>query len=67
MPSSAETPYDAGPRLLRDVWALTAIAIVIMGLRVIAKLRIKKFGWDDVLMIVALVRSPSPCTAITLC
>lgn len=67
MPLSVETPYDAGPRLLRDVWALTAIAIVIMGLRIVAKLRIKKFGWDDVLMIAALVSSSSSCTAIALC
>ncbi|KAJ5288038.1 hypothetical protein N7478_003724 [Penicillium angulare] len=42
--------YDAGPRLLRDVWGVTATAIVIVALRVIAKLRIRKFGPDDILM-----------------
>lgn len=66
MPLSVETPYDAGPRLLRDVWALTAIAIVIMGLRIVAKLRIKKFGWDDVLMIAALFVSIAGSAMVTL-
>ena len=46
---------DHGPRLLRDIWALTGIAILIVVLRVIAKIKIRKIGWDDILMVSALV------------
>ncbi|CAG7918817.1 unnamed protein product [Penicillium olsonii] len=47
-------PEDTGPRLLREIWALTALGILTVTLRVIAKIRIRKFAWDDVLMILAL-------------
>lgn len=53
--SKGESSYDAGPRLLMDVWGITGVAIVIIILRVIAKLRIGKFGVDDLLMVFALV------------
>ncbi|KAJ5752600.1 hypothetical protein N7520_009517 [Penicillium odoratum] len=42
--------YDSGPHLLRDVWALTAVAILVVILRFVAKLRVGKFGPDDLLM-----------------
>ena len=47
--------FGEGPRLLGDVWGLTATAMVIVILRIIAKWRIGKFGVDDVLMGFALV------------
>jgi hypothetical protein len=50
-----EALYDVGPRLLREVWALTGVAIFIIALRVAAKIRIRKFGLDDILMVFALV------------
>lgn len=53
--SRRNSTYDSGPQLLRDVWALTAVAIVILILRITAKLRIGKFGTDDLLMTFALV------------
>ncbi|KAJ6001228.1 hypothetical protein N7481_001637 [Penicillium waksmanii] len=56
--STSDSSYDSGPRLLRDVWGLTAVAIVVVILRIIAKLRIGKFGADDLLMAFAL------CTAL---
>ena len=52
--------YNAGPRLLRDIWGLTAVAIVILILRVVAKLRLRKFGTDDILMAFALVSYSFP-------
>ncbi|KAJ5938112.1 hypothetical protein N7454_004454 [Penicillium verhagenii] len=48
--SKADSPYDSGPQLLRDVWGLTAVAILVVLLRFIAKLRVAKFGPDDILM-----------------
>ncbi|KAJ5628118.1 hypothetical protein N7490_010346 [Penicillium lividum] len=42
--------YDSGPQLLRDIWALTAVAILVVILRFVAKLRVGKFGPDDLLM-----------------
>lgn len=41
-----------------DVWGITGVAIVTIMLRIIAKLRIGKFGLDDLLMVFALVSSP---------
>ncbi|KAJ5358873.1 uncharacterized protein N7496_011286 [Penicillium cataractarum] len=52
--SPRNSVYNAGPQLLRDVWGLTAVAILIIILRIIAKLRIGKFGADDILMVSAL-------------
>ncbi|KAJ5724386.1 hypothetical protein N7493_006114 [Penicillium malachiteum] len=48
--SRQSADHDDGPQLLRDIWGLTATAIVIVILRIIAKLRIGKFGPDDLLM-----------------
>lgn len=46
---------DVGVALLRDTWGLTSTAFVVIALRVVAKLRIHKFGLDDILMIFAQV------------
>ena len=56
MTTTTDTTND-GPSLLAGSWAAAAIAIIIMILRVIAKLRIHQFKLDDVAMIVALVRT----------
>lgn len=56
--SRGSSTYDAGPQLLKEVWTLTATAILIVVLRIIAKLRIGKFGPDDLLMGFALVSKP---------
>lgn len=56
--SRDSTVTDYGPHLLRDIWGLTAVGILVVILRVIAKLRIRKFGPDDLLMVSALVSSP---------
>ncbi|KAJ5205347.1 hypothetical protein N7491_004031 [Penicillium cf. griseofulvum] len=42
-----------GPALEKGLWAAVAIAAVIVILRVIAKIKIKRFGIDDGLMILA--------------
>ena len=59
--------YDAGPHLLRDVWVVTAIGIVVLILRVIAKLRIRKLGWDDALMTLAMVSNRSTLFIFSIC
>jgi hypothetical protein len=51
----ADSKYDSGPELLRDIWALAAVTVVVVSLRVYAKFRIAKSGWDDILMTFALV------------
>ncbi|KAJ5358158.1 hypothetical protein N7541_005316 [Penicillium brevicompactum] len=53
--SSRATVEDSGARLLREVWALTALGILTVTLRVIAKIKIGKFAFDDILMILALL------------
>lgn len=47
--------YQAGPHLLRDIWAFSGVSIVVVILRIVAKTRIRKLGWDDILIIFALV------------
>ncbi|KAJ5679806.1 hypothetical protein N7462_008050 [Penicillium macrosclerotiorum] len=42
-----------GPALEKGIWAAVIIAAVIVILRVFAKIKIKRFGVDDVLMIIA--------------
>ncbi|CAG8887019.1 unnamed protein product [Penicillium egyptiacum] len=59
--------FDRGPRLLRDIWPLTGIAIFTVGLRVTAKIRIRKFGWDDILMVSALCLTIIGSALITVC
>jgi hypothetical protein len=51
-------PEDFSPRLLREVWVLTGLAVFIIALRVIAKTKIRKLGCDDMLMVSALVSIP---------
>ncbi|KAJ5166769.1 uncharacterized protein N7482_005550, partial [Penicillium canariense] len=55
-----ELSYNSGPQLLRDVWGLTAIALLVLVMRIIAKMRIGKFGADDVLMAFALKSQSYP-------
>ncbi|KAJ5819591.1 hypothetical protein N7474_005182 [Penicillium riverlandense] len=56
MPATgADSEHDSGPQLLRDIWALAAIAIVVVTLRIFAKFRIAKSGRDDVLTALALL------------
>ncbi|KAH8705206.1 hypothetical protein BGW36DRAFT_310701 [Talaromyces proteolyticus] len=55
MPAAdGNSAYNAGPHLLRDVWAFAGVSILVMILRILAKIRIRKFGWDDILMICSL-------------
>ncbi|KAL3451745.1 hypothetical protein BJX65DRAFT_321470 [Aspergillus insuetus] len=53
--SAGSSSESLGPHLLRDVWAFAGVSIVVMVLRILARARIKKFSWDDVLMGFALV------------
>ncbi|OOQ84359.1 hypothetical protein PEBR_30614 [Penicillium brasilianum] len=64
--SPRNSVYNAGPQLLRDVWGLTAVAILIIVLRIVAKLRLGKFGADDILMISALCLAVIGSIMITL-
>ncbi|KAJ5987423.1 hypothetical protein N7451_011788 [Penicillium sp. IBT 35674x] len=62
----SKSVYDSGPQLLRDVWALTAVAILVVVLRFIAKWRVHKLGLDDLLMGFALCLSTVGSVMITL-
>jgi predicted RNA methylase len=53
---STTADYNAGTGELATAWALTAAAIVVMAMRVVAKIKISNFNVDDVAMIIALVR-----------
>ncbi|KAJ6038931.1 hypothetical protein N7499_003225 [Penicillium canescens] len=53
--TTADHNYNAGTGVLATAWAFTAAAIVVMALRVVAKVKIANFNVDDVVMIIALV------------
>jgi predicted ferric reductase len=44
-----------GSSLVRGIWAAMAIAVIVVVLRVFAKVKIHQFRADDVLMIIAMV------------
>lgn len=46
---------DVGTSLVRGIWAAMAIAVIIVVLRVYAKIKIAQFRADDVLMIISMV------------
>lgn len=52
------TQSNKGPELERGIWAAVIIAVLIVILRVFAKIKINRFHVDDVLMIIASVRLP---------
>ncbi|KAJ6439243.1 integral membrane protein [Purpureocillium lavendulum] len=47
---------NRGPTALKVIWALTPLALVTAILRIIARLRNRKFGWDDIFMVLAMTR-----------
>lgn len=49
---------DVGSSLVRGIWAAMAIAVIIVVLRVYAKIKISQFRADDILMIISMVFSP---------
>lgn len=51
---------DVGTALVRGVWAAMAIAVIIVVLRVYAKIKIHQFRADDVLMTISMVGSLLP-------
>jgi hypothetical protein len=55
MAQDSQTTADLGPALVRGIWAAVIIAVIIVFLRVFAKIKIRQFRVDDVLMIVSLV------------
>jgi hypothetical protein len=47
---------NLGPGLVVELWVQATVAIIIVSLRIVGKLRHHKFERDDVIMIFALVR-----------
>lgn len=50
---------DLGPALEKGIWVAVIIAAIIVILRVFAKIKIKRIGIDDGLMVLAEVDLPS--------
>lgn len=53
--TTAEENYNTGTGVLAIAWAFTTAAVIVMALRVVAKIKINHFNIDDVAMIIALV------------
>ncbi|GES57185.1 integral membrane protein [Aspergillus terreus] len=64
--ASTATSSNAGPALEKGMWTAVAIATVILILRVIAKIKIHHFRFDDVLMIVAWALTLASTVLLTL-
>ncbi|GAM38536.1 hypothetical protein TCE0_033f09330 [Talaromyces pinophilus] len=58
---------DVGSSLVRGIWAAMAIAVIIVVLRVYAKIKIGQFRADDVLMIISMVLAIIATSFLTLC
>ncbi|CAG7919596.1 unnamed protein product [Penicillium olsonii] len=58
---------NLGPSLEKGVWAAVIIAAVIIILRVVAKIKIKRFGVDDGIMIFAECLAIASTVFLTLC
>lgn len=54
---------NEGPALIRGIWAAISIAVMIVILRVYAKIKIHQFRVDDILMITATVCLCFSCLA----
>jgi len=57
MAQDSQTTTDLGPALVRGIWAAVIVAVIIVILRVFAKIKIRQFRADDVLMIISVVCS----------
>jgi hypothetical protein len=55
MASTSDTGVNLGPELESGIWVGMAIATLIVIVRVYAKVKIKQFYVDDVVMIFAMV------------
>lgn len=54
-PPPAGGNQDRGPAMMEVMWIQTGFAIVIIGMRFIARFSIHKISWDDWLMLLTLV------------
>lgn len=50
---------DRGSRLLALYWTECIIALIIVGLRVFWRLKMKSLGWDDWFMVLTMVKRAS--------
>lgn len=57
---ASTTSFNAGIPLRRDVWGVVSLSLLAVALRVLAKLRMHQFRWDDVLMCTAQVNRHMP-------
>jgi hypothetical protein len=65
MTMTASNPHGTGLVVL--IWILTSISVIVVSLRVLAKIKIRQFRTDDVVMIFALVRCLPWSTQKTRC
>ena len=49
---------DRGPQVVKLMWSLTSLALVTVFLRVYVRVRNRKFGVDDVFMLLSMVLPP---------
>ncbi|CRG83330.1 hypothetical protein PISL3812_00681 [Talaromyces islandicus] len=64
---TSQSGSNPGPALARGIWAAMAVAIIVLIFRLIAKIKIRHFGLDDVLMSFALGLSITSTVFLTLC
>ncbi|OJK02346.1 hypothetical protein ASPACDRAFT_115135 [Aspergillus aculeatus ATCC 16872] len=62
---SSDSSSNAGPALLSGLWAAVGITTFILVLRIAAKIKIRHFHIDDVLMIAALILTLSSMGLLT--
>ena len=53
---AGEAVADRGPGLRNVLWVLTGLALATALLRIYVRLRNRLFGWDDIFMVITMVR-----------
>ncbi|KAK7979920.1 hypothetical protein PG989_012377 [Apiospora arundinis] len=51
----SEAIPDRGQAIISMTWALTALALIAVALRMNLRARVKMFGWDDVFMVISML------------
>ena len=63
LPPPPDGDQDRGGRVMVAYWTVFSVAIIVTGLRFWARIRIRAVGWDDWLMLAAVVSNRLPTTS----
>ena len=60
LPPPLDGDQDRGPRIIAVYWTIFTVGAVVTCLRFWARIKIRYVGWDDWLMLIAIVSRSAP-------